>query len=106
MPANGYERRIGRYSGPLAERLVALTPLAPGDRVLDVGCGTGALASVLAEAVGAEGVAALDNVPGDVAACRVRVPGADVRVGDAEALPFGDAQFDAVFAQLLVQPRP
>ncbi len=102
ISVSGYERRIGRYSGPLAACLADLVKLRPGQRVLDVACGSGALTAVLAAAVGAEGVSAVDVAPSDVAACRARVPRADVRVADAGALPFGEATFDAVFAQLLV----
>jgi SAM-dependent methyltransferase len=100
--ATGYERRIGRYSEPLAERMAALVSLAPGRRVLDVGCGSGPLTRVLASAVGAEHVAAVDVSAADVDACARRVPGVDARVAPAERLPFGDDAFDAVLAQLLV----
>jgi SAM-dependent methyltransferase len=100
--ATGYERRIGRYSEPLAEGMAALVPLAPGRRVLDVGCGSGQLTRVLARAVGAEHVAAVDVAAADVEACARRMPGVDARVAAAERLPFADDAFDAVLAQRLV----
>jgi SAM-dependent methyltransferase len=86
----------------LATRLISLAGVKRGERVLDVGCGTGQLTAELAKAVGGEDVAALDPSAAFVEVCRTRVPAADVRVGPAEALPFSDREFDAVFAQLVI----
>ncbi len=101
-PADAYDRYIGRYSGELAAGLMGFAGVAPGQRALDVGCGPGGLTAALAERLGAGAVAAIDPSEPFAAACRSRVPGADVRVGAAEALPFGDAEFDAVLSQLVV----
>jgi SAM-dependent methyltransferase len=98
---DAYERFMGRYSRPLAREFARAAGVAAGERVLDVGCGTGALTSVLAELVGPDLVAAADPSEPFVEECRIRVPGADVRVGPAEALPFGDGTFDRVLAQLV-----
>ena len=65
-----------------------------GTRLLDAGCGTGLLA-MLADLRGAD-VAAIDAACGMIEVARQRLPGADVRVGDLEALPFADRSFDAV----------
>ena len=65
-------------------------------RLLDAGCGAGLLA-LLASLRGAH-VTALDAAPTLLAVVRERVPAADVREGDLEALPFADASFDAVTA--------
>jgi ubiquinone/menaquinone biosynthesis C-methylase UbiE len=97
-----YSRHTGRYSDELARAVVAAASLAPGQRVLDVGCGPGALTRAVAAVVGAGAVAAIDPDPARVEACRAAVPGADVRVGTAEALPFADGVFDAVVSQLVV----
>ncbi len=67
-----------------------------GTRLLDAGCGAGLLA-LLARFRGAQ-VAALDASPGLLAIARQRLPEADVREGDLEALPFADASFDVVVA--------
>jgi SAM-dependent methyltransferase len=98
-----YDLHVGRYGPALAAALVERAGVAAGARVLDVGCGPGALTLVLSRVVGEPAlVAAVDPSDGYARACRVRVPGADVRVGTAEALPFEAATFDAVFAQLVV----
>lgn len=97
-----YDCHVGRYGKALASGLIKLAGISPGDRVLDVGCGTGQLTIQLAEVVGEDNVAALDSSEAVVAVCRSRVPAVDVRVGSAESLPFADAEFDAVLAQLVV----
>ena len=99
--ADAYERFMGRYSRPLAREFARATGVAAGERVVDVGCGTGALTSVLAELIGPDQVAAADPSEPFVDQCRANVPGADVRVGPAEALPFADRSFDRALAQLV-----
>ncbi|MBI5104804.1 MAG: methyltransferase domain-containing protein, partial [Solirubrobacterales bacterium] len=98
-----YDRHVGRYGAQLAAGLVEVAGIRPGQRVLDVGCGPGPLTAALAEVVGAGLVSAVDPSAPFVAACRARVPGADVRVGAGERLPFDDDAFDAALAQLVVQ---
>jgi SAM-dependent methyltransferase len=61
---------------------------------------------VLAEALGAGSVAAVDPSEPFARACGERVPGADVRVASAEELPFADGSFDATFSQLVVNFVP
>jgi SAM-dependent methyltransferase len=101
--AEAYDRHTGRYGSELSAAFVRFAGIEPGMRVLDVGCGPGALASRLAGLVGAERVAAVDPSADYARACRARVPGAAVRVGSAEALPFDAGEFDAVLAQLVIQ---
>ncbi len=101
-PAELYDAHVGRYGPQLAAALIDAAALAPGDRVLDVGCGPGPLTRAVATRVGAENVAAVDPSEPFVAACRDRVPGADVRVARAEELPFADGAFDAVVSQLVL----
>jgi SAM-dependent methyltransferase len=102
VAADAYDRHVGRYGTELAERLCAVAAVGPGQRVLDVGCGPGALTAVLAGLVGTGHVSAAAPSEPFVDACRARVPGADVRLGRAESLPFGDSTFDAVLSQLVV----
>ncbi|MFL5824898.1 MAG: class I SAM-dependent methyltransferase [Thermoleophilaceae bacterium] len=101
-PAEAYDRHIGRYGSALAAELMTAAEIRGGQRALDVGCGPGALTRALALVLGAAAVSAADPSPTFVEACRGRVPGADVRLGAAEALPFGERQFDAVLSQLAV----
>jgi ubiquinone/menaquinone biosynthesis C-methylase UbiE len=99
---DGYEGRIGRYGRELAQGLIEVAGVRAGQRALDVGCGTGALAAPLVRLLGAEHVVAVDPSPEAVDACRSRLTGVDVRLGSAEALPCQDDEFDAVLAQLVV----
>ncbi len=101
-PAEAYDRHIGRYGSELARALIDAAGLQPGDRVLDVGCGPGALTRELAAMLGADHVAAVDPSAPFAQACAARLPGVRVEVGAAEALPFADAEFDAALAQLVV----
>jgi SAM-dependent methyltransferase len=100
--ADKYDRFMGRYTRNLAPLFVEAAGIAPGMKVLDVGCGPGGLTSEIAGVVGAENVAAIDPAPQFAAACRDRNPGADVRVGVAEELPWPDDSFDAALASLVV----
>lgn len=102
VAADAYARFMGRYSEPLADQFVELAGVRRGMRVLDVGCGPGALTSRLVDRLGADRVAAIDPSPPFVAAVRDRCPGVDVRQGKAEALPFEDGAFDLALAQLVV----
>jgi SAM-dependent methyltransferase len=83
-----------------APRVADAAALAPGQRVLDVACGTGVLAREAVRRVGATGhVAGLDLTPGMLAVARRVAPSVDLREGAADALPWPDASFDAVVSQ-------
>lgn len=101
-PAEHYDGFMGRYTVPLARALADQVQIARGMRVLDVGCGPGGLTSELVGRVGAEAVAAIDPAEQFVAACVERNPGADVRQGVAEELPWGDDTFDAALSCLVI----
>jgi SAM-dependent methyltransferase len=101
VAAEGYDRFIGRYSREIAPRFLAFAAVEGGP-VLEVGCGPGSLTAVLAARFGAGQVAAVDPSEPFVAACRARVPGADVRLAGGEALPFADGSFGAVLSQLVL----
>jgi SAM-dependent methyltransferase len=106
-----YERyfvpTIGR---PLAAQLVDVAALRPGERVLDVACGTGIVTRLAAERVGADGaVAGVDINPGMLGVARSAAPpelGIDWHEAGAEALPFQDATFDVALCQMGLQFFP
>ena len=102
VAADSYDRFMGRYSVPLAPRFADLAHVGTGQRVLDVGCGPGALTTELVRRLGADGVAAVDPSEPFVAAARERHPGVQIELAPAEQLPFADEEFDAALAQLVV----
>ena len=95
-------RFMGKYSEPLAARFADLAGVRRGQRVLDVGCGPGALTAELASRADADAVSAVEPSPSFAAAARRRLPGVDIRQSAAEQLPFPDGAFDAALAQLVV----
>lgn len=102
VAAESYDRFIGRYSAPLATAF-ADWALPPGAvTAVDVGCGPGALTTVLADRLGAGRVSAVDPSEPFVHAARSRLPGVDVRSATAEDLPFADDTFDAALSELVV----
>jgi SAM-dependent methyltransferase len=102
VTADAYLRFMGRYSEQLAVQFADLAGIHRGQRVLDVGCGPGALTAVLASRAGADAVSAVEPSASFAAAARERLPGVDVRQSPAEQLPFPDDAFDAAMAQLVV----
>ena len=105
VAADAYDSFMGRYSSQLSAQMADLAGVRPGQhgvRVLDVGCGPGALTAELVARIGPEAVAAVDPSASFVDAARARYPRVDVRQAGAEELPFEDGAFDAVIAQLVV----
>ena len=102
VPADAYDSFMGRYSRLLSGQMADLASVRIGQRVLDVGCGTGALTAELVARLGPTAVAAVDPSEPFVMAIRERHPGVDVRRAPAEDLPFPNDAFDATLAQLVV----
>lgn len=102
VEADAYQRFMGRWADRLAGMFVARMAPHPTMRALDVGAGTGALTEPLVDALGIDAVAAVEPSPPFAAALAERLPGLDVRQAGAEELPFGDATFGLVAAQLVV----
>jgi len=102
VAADAYDRFMGRYSVLLAPQLADLAGVRDGQRVLDVGCGPGALTAELVQRLGPAAVSAVDPSEPFVAAARERHPEVNVQRASAEQLPFPDDAFDAALAQLVV----
>jgi SAM-dependent methyltransferase len=102
VDAAAYDRFMGRYSVLLAPRLADFAAISAGQRVLDVGCGPGALTAELVRRCGPDALSAVDPSEPFVAAAQQRYPGVDVQRATAEQLPFADDSFDAAIAQLVV----
>jgi SAM-dependent methyltransferase len=102
VAAHDYDRFMGRYSVPLAERFANFAGVATGGTALDVGCGPGALTRELVNRLGPDAVSAVDPSESFVAAVTERLPGVTVQRAAAEQLPFPDGRFDAALAQLVV----
>jgi SAM-dependent methyltransferase len=87
---------------PLAPTFAEFAGVSAGQRVLDVGCGPGALTAELVARVGSSAVTAVDPSESFVVALEERHPDVAVRRAAAEDLPFPDGAFDAALAQLVV----
>ncbi len=98
--------------GPaMRKRTIVLAHLVPGERVLEIGCGTGEIALRAKARTGPTGsVAGIDPSPETIAVARQKAARAnlniDYRVAGAEALPFADATFDVVLSSLMMHHLP
>src|ERR671930_49822 len=79
---------------PTYQEAIRRVGVAPGQRILDIGCGTGVFLRLVADR-GAEPFS-LDASQALLAIARERVPEADLRVGEMELLPWDDDSFDLV----------
>ena len=108
-----YDRFVGRYSGGYVERIAALAEFQPGDRVLDIGTGTGIMALHAANQVGASGrVTGIDLSEGMLAHARAKADQAklsgrvEFRRMDAENLEVDAASFDTAVSLFALRHFP
>lgn len=107
-PPENYERFFVPAIGePLANDLIRLAALRPGERILDVACGTGIVARLASQQVGSNGtVAGLDVNPGMLEVARSTTP-ADMSIewyeSSAEDMLLPDEAFNVVLCQLSLQ---
>jgi len=106
--ADGYEQLMGRWSRRLAIPFIEFAGVRDGERVLDVGCGTGSLTFALPEAADIGEVRAIDYSPVFVEEAARRNADARIRIGqgDACAIPFPDAAFDRALSLLVLHFVP
>jgi SAM-dependent methyltransferase len=101
--AAAYGRYIEQLAGPLADNLCRLAELRPGDRVLDIGCGTGVATRKASTLTGhALGVDLSQGMLDEAE----RVGGAEYRRMDAEALDLESGSYDAVVSLCAVAHFP
>jgi ubiquinone/menaquinone biosynthesis C-methylase UbiE len=105
---NGYELMMGRWSEQLAEPFLDFAGTRDGERVLDVGCGTGHLAQAVVSRCMPSEVCAIDLAPAyiDHAKSRNRNPRVSFDIGDACAMKFADHVFDRVLSLLVLHFVP
>jgi ubiquinone/menaquinone biosynthesis C-methylase UbiE len=95
-----YDRVAFPFFESFGSALVDFAQLSPDDRVLDAGCGAGAILAPAAQAAGhATGI---EISPSMAERAREAAPGADVVVGDAAVLPFDDGSFDVVISGFVI----
>lgn len=106
--ADTYEQFIvPTMAAPWAPHVADSARIAPGDSVLDVGCGTGILARTAAERTGLDAaVSGLDPNDEMLAVARRIRPDINWHQGEASALPFEDASFDVVVSQFVLMFVP
>lgn len=99
--AHAYEALfVPALFGQWAPKVANAAQIQPGQRALDVGCGTGIVARDIASRIGSEGrVVGIDPSPGMLAVAKQLAPAVEWREGLAESLPFPDQSFEAVVSQ-------
>jgi ubiquinone/menaquinone biosynthesis C-methylase UbiE len=103
-----YESMMGRWSRQLAPRFIDFVGVMDGERVLDVGCGTGSLAGTLARITKASKIVGIDPSSGFIEYARAQNadPRVTFEVGDAQQLHYPNASFDRCMALLAVDYFP
>ncbi len=103
-----YEPYVGRWSRRVARSFLTWLAIPPGQRWLDVGCGTGALSQTILEQATPEAVQGIDPSEGFIVYARehIRDGRASFETGDARHLPYPEARFDVVASGLVLNFVP
>ena len=104
----GYERFMGRCSCQLAPAYITFAGVKNGDRVLDIGTGTGSLASTLEATFPESEIVGIDPSEGFISYAQknAKTTRAHFETGDAQALKFNDASFDDTLSLLVMNFVP
>ena len=107
---DAYEHYMGRLSRPVAARFVTWLAVPPGERWLDVGCGTGALSETILSLAAPRELVGIDPAPGFVLHAESQLGSERARfdTGDAQALDAPHGSFDVAVSGLVINfvPRP
>ncbi|HSF94270.1 MAG TPA: class I SAM-dependent methyltransferase [Thermohalobaculum sp.] len=105
---DGYELQMGRFSRRLAGRFLDFTGVSDLGRILDAGCGTGALSAELLRRTQHASIAGVDIAPAYVAYAASTTTDDRIAftVGNLEELTFADGEFGQVFSQLVLNFVP
>src|SRR5262245_30760408 len=101
---DAYESYMGRWSRRLAPMYVSFAGVKDGERVLDVGTGTGALAGAVEAKTKASEIVGVDPSASFIAYAKKASSSPRLRfeVGDGQALPYRDASFDHAMSMLVL----
>jgi SAM-dependent methyltransferase len=99
-----YESYVGRWSRLVADEFVRWLDLRPGRRIVDVGCGTGALTTTLLRQAEPSAIVGVDPSAGFIDHVRAQTtdPRATFAIASAESLPFDDEAFDVAVSGLVL----
>ncbi|MGA8612054.1 MAG: methyltransferase domain-containing protein [Xanthobacteraceae bacterium] len=99
-----YDRLMAPWSRAAGKEFLHWLAMPPGLRWLDVGCGTGAFTELVLEQCGPRDVSAVDPAEDQIAYARTKpaAKGASFRLGEAQALPFSDREFDVAAMALVI----
>lgn len=104
---DSYDRYVGRWSRRIAPRFLAWLAVAPGQRWLDVGCGTGALCAEIVERCSPARVSAVEPSEGFLETARAQLGDAvDFRQGTATDIPLPDSSVDVTVCGLVLNFVP
>ena len=102
--AASYEKLMGRWSARLAPLFANFAKVQEGDRLLDVGCGTGSLCHAVAEITHRSEIVGIDPAQGFIDFCRSRFPDSRMsfECGSALGLPYPSGSFDKTLSCLVL----